>query len=123
LVAASAGVTASMAPTTSPTATPMHRVIPLDPRTASPPIWRLPARAVASGVESRSETRINTDPPRLPCCFVHLYHGIRKETVTLEQHGPKSGLMQAGLKFHVGGRFSALCEQTFTENRQSYGVG
>jgi hypothetical protein len=87
LVAASAGITASMAPTTNQTATPTRRVIPLDPQTASPPMWRLPARTVARGVVPRSETRINTDSPRLPCCFVHLYHGIREETVTLEQQG------------------------------------
>jgi hypothetical protein len=98
LIAASAGITASMEPTTNHTATTTHRVIPLDPRTASPPMWRLPARAAARGVVPRSETQINTDSPRLPCCFVHLYHGIRKETVTLGQHRPKSVLGQTGIK-------------------------
>jgi hypothetical protein len=98
LVAASTGITASMAPTTNQIATPTYRDVPLDPRTASPPMWRRPAPAVTREVVPRSETRINTDSPQLPCCFVHPYHGIRKETVTLEQHGPKCGLKQADLK-------------------------
>jgi hypothetical protein len=98
LVAASAGITASMEPTTNHTATPTRRGIPFDPGTASPLIWRLPARAAARGLVPRSETRLNTDSPRLPCCFVHLYHGIRKETVTLGQHRPKSGLGLTAIK-------------------------
>jgi hypothetical protein len=92
LVAASAGITASMEPTTNQTATPTRRGIPFDPGTVSPPIWRLPERASARGVVPRSETRINTDCPRFPCCVVYLYHIIGKETVTLGQHAPKSGL-------------------------------
>jgi len=98
LVAASAGIIASMEPTTNHTATPTRRGIPFDPGTASPLIWRLPARAAARGLVPRSETRLNTDSPRLPCCFVHLYHGIRKETVTLGQHRPKSGLGLTAIK-------------------------
>jgi hypothetical protein len=98
LVAASAGITASMEPTTNHTATPTRRGIPFDPGTASPLIWRLPARAAARGLVPRSETRLNTDSPRFPCCFVHLYHGIRKETVTLGQHRPKSGLGLTAIK-------------------------
>jgi hypothetical protein len=94
LVAAAAGITASMEPTTNQIATPTRRGIPFDPGTASPPMWRLPARAAAP----RSETRINTDSPRFPCSFVYLYHDIRKETVTLGQHRPKSGLRQTGIK-------------------------
>src|SRR5258705_575006 len=72
LVAASAGITASMEPTTNHTATPTRRAIPFDPGTASPLIWRLPARAAARGLVPRSETRLNTDSPRFRCCFVHL---------------------------------------------------
>src|SRR5712664_27051 len=98
LIAASAGIIASMEPTTNHTATPTRRGIPFDPGTASPLIWRLPARAAARGLVPRSETRLNTDSPRLPCCFVHLYHGIRKETVTLGQHRPKSGLGLTAIK-------------------------